>query len=443
MQIIISIERPGATARLGGLTVWRRLVRSLETLKTGPIKLFVAKEFEAASFPFSKPDGNLKIEWLAPGAASLTIAAILQCLQETHEEVLVVPGDLVIDPRLLRALVACPPSTALIDTALPQALVGSVGEVPSVSGGYVCGPAVLAQSWLESRDGPIWSQLTAGLSKDELDSCDVARLPTYAPELRKPMRPYWFRVGLSEPIVPAKPANLQTAKRLLLDATQKGALDIPALFHAPIEKFAAWRLADTAVTPNLITGLTTVFAWIATWQFAVGNLPLGISIALAVGVLDGIDGKLARLRLETSKVGELEHWLDFAYEWSWWAALAYHFSSSGILPNAWRLLGILAVAEVIDGLMKLSILRTFGKTIDEMGRFDRIVRLVGGRRNIYVWILALGIFVGHAGTAFTLVPWLEVGTALIHSFRAPWLIWNQPRPTRARESENSRLETSQ
>jgi Phosphatidylglycerophosphate synthase len=41
---------------------------------------------------------------------------------------------------------------------------------------------------------------------------------------------------------------------------------------------------------------------------------VGIGLALIVGVLDGLDGKLARLKLETSKAGKLEHLFDALFE---------------------------------------------------------------------------------------------------------------------------------
>jgi hypothetical protein len=55
---------------------------------------------------------------------------------------------------------------------------------------------------------------------------------------------------------------------------------------------------------------------------------------------------------------------------------------------------LLLVAEGIDGFAKGSVNFTIGKLIDELKAFERFVRLVGGRRNIYVWILALGLILG-------------------------------------------------
>src|SRR5207247_8162366 len=86
--------------------------------------------------------------------------------------------------------------------------------------------------------------------------------------------------------------------------------DIPAWFHAPIETFLVSRLCKTPITPNQLTLFCNVVAWTVTILLATGHLAWGLGLALIVGVLDGLDGKLARLKLETSKAGKLEHFFD-------------------------------------------------------------------------------------------------------------------------------------
>jgi uncharacterized membrane protein required for colicin V production len=48
---------------------------------------------------------------------------------------------------------------------------------------------------------------------------------------------------------------------------------------------------------------------------------------------------------------------------------------------------------------------------------------VGGRRNIYVWILALGLILGNVAEAFKLIAWWEAVTAAVHLARAAWALW--------------------
>jgi hypothetical protein len=78
---------------------------------------------------------------------------------------------------------------------------------------------------------------------------------------------------------------------------------------------------------------------------------------------------------------------------------------------------------VLNALARASIVRYYGKSISELGPFDRIFRLVGGRRNIYVWILALGLIYGTPAGAFKLIAWWEAVTAAIQLARAAWALW--------------------
>ena len=207
---------------------------------------------------------------------------------------------------------------------------------------------------------------------------------------------------------------MRTAERALLDTAQKGALDVPAIVHAPIENALVARLSRTSITPNQLSVFAAAVAWVATLLFVSGHLGAGLLVALAVGVLDGLDGKQARLKLETSRLGELEHVSDFAFELSWWSAIAWHFHAAGTLPQAGLVLLALYVAEAVDGLVKLAAMRRLGVMIDAAAPSMRLVRLLGGRRNVYVWIMAVGFVAGAPALAFGLLPLWEGATAALH-----------------------------
>ncbi|MEO5718773.1 MAG: CDP-alcohol phosphatidyltransferase family protein, partial [Chthoniobacterales bacterium] len=242
--------------------------------------------------------------------------------------------------------------------------------------------------------------------------------PAYSLELRRAVRPLW---------IPApEPGQRKEAERRILDAAQKGSLDLPAVVHGPIETFLVARLCKTSITPNQLTAFGNVVGWVTAILFATGHLVAGTLCALAVGVLDGLDGKQARVKVETSESGRLEHWFDAFYELSWAVALAYHFHASGQLPGAWLYLLILLGAEGVDGLAKLSVIRRYHRLIDELSPLDRKIRLLGGRRNIYVWILALGLLLGAPAQAFVVIAYWEAASALVHVARAFWVICVRP-----------------
>jgi len=405
---ILLIVDANAFLRIGGLPLWSRLARTLRQLGDAPIHVVLGDGLRRRmpTVEIENPRDRIDAVTIIDDGSRVTAATVLATLPVTTTTALIVPADRLIDPRILKRIEELRPPVVAIDSRAD-------GIAPR------CGPVLVDRSWLDSHPGDFDEQVERGLEQNSLPTLDIDRMPTYASHLRRDLRPF---------CLPAPTAQgWRTATRALLDSTQKGALDLPAIAHAPIEKTVAWWLADSSITPNQITVATNIVAWSATYLLFSGHLAWGLALALLVGVLDGVDGKLARLRLETSRLGELEHWADFFYEWSWWAALAYHLSASGQLATAWRSFVLLALVEIADGGAKLLNLRTFGRTIDEMGAFDRALRLVGGRRNVYVWLLTLGTVLGKTASTFTLLPWLQGATAVIHWLRIGWLLRDRRR----------------
>ena len=124
------------------------------------------------------------------------------------------------------------------------------------------------------------------------------------------------------------------------------------------------------------------------------------------------------LQVQTTKIGKGEHTLDYCLEMSWWAALAYYFHVSGQVPYAYLAWGIFFVSDVLDRLAKWSVERRLGRTLDDVSRFDRLVRYVSGRRNIYTWLFALCLLLGAPAKGFVLLCAWGVTSTAIHVFRA-------------------------
>jgi phosphatidylglycerophosphate synthase len=212
--------------------------------------------------------------------------------------------------------------------------------------------------------------------------------------------------------------NAKLAEQLLLDAAQNGTLDLPAIAHAPFETGIIRRLCRTRITPMQITLFTAAVSSVVTVLFASGYLLAGTWLALIVGVLDGLDGKQARVKVETTELGKREHVLDYILELSWWLALAYHFASSGALPNAYVLALLLVGSDLVDRYAKRIAKQHTGRNLDDVAPIDRFVRLIGGRRNIYIWMFAIGLALGSADKAFAFFCYWGAGTAAVHMVRA-------------------------
>jgi phosphatidylglycerophosphate synthase len=419
MKVAILADAPGAVVELCGVSLLERLLRTLQRVGVDEV-VILSSTPEALEKELAKPSRfRGEIAWTLqrrqPGP--VTIQEIRGVGAE-GDLILVLPGDTVWDDRLLALLLSRNEPGALLDSDPSPSVEPFTGQMPVTTRGSLTGAAVLDQGWMANESGPFLESLCRAVDEGRLPVLDIAAQPSYSLTMRRELRPLW---------IPAPPqARRKEAEQLILDSAQKGSLDLPAWVHGPIETFLVARLCKTAITPNQLTALCNVVAWAAVPLFAAGHLIWGTALALAVGVLDGLDGKQARVKVETSEAGKLEHWLDTLYELAWLFALAFYFQTSGQLPDAWKNLVLFLGAEGVDGLAKLSIIRRYGRLIDELSPLDRKIRFLGGRRNIYIWILAVGVLLGAPAKSFVVMVWWEAVTALVHVVRAIWAIWIRP-----------------
>src|SRR5438874_1313526 len=433
-ECVILADDPSALVELCGISTLERLLRTLQrcgieratVLSSTPDP--IAKELARPSWARAELHLTLRNRPAGP----VRLEQIVDLCPSSYDAIpllLVIPAGSVFDPRLLRALVSQNAPTVLVDSGVGPRIHALIGSAPDTSRGKLCGPALLEYDWASAQPrkySGLEEGLRNGLEHDRLAALDVSAQPSYYVSTRRKLRPFWF---------PAPSlSNRESAKRALLDSIQKGPTDIPAWFHAPIETFLVSRLCKTPITPNQLTLFCNVVAWTVTVLLVTGHVAWGLGLALIVGILDGLDGKLARVKLETSKAGQLEHFFDVLFENSWWIALAFYLHSTGKLPGAYHYLLLLLSAEALAKLARSSILRSSGKSVGELSRFDRIVRLIGARRNVHVWILAVGIVLRNPAGAFVLVAWWEAITAAAHLPRAAWTLWvgrsNAPRKGR-------------
>jgi phosphatidylglycerophosphate synthase len=276
---------------------------------------------------------------------------------EPLEPLLLIEAGLLADERLIDAFLSEARKRGAVGGPLvaigPDGAVGGLGWIPPGS---------------EPRD---WEDLA-----NEAERIDLGKVDTYSPERRRAVPLIWER--------PGDAASARRAGSALLDAAQKGCLDWPARFiHPPIENAAVRLLWPTPITPNMVSLLAFALGLYAAWCFASGAMWTGLLIALAVGPIDGIDGKLARARFEFSRWGDLEHVGDKIVEYLWFAGLAIAVGT----PDAWALMALtvcMALAEAVQGEFYR---RLTGAQLDDAGPLERNFRLVSGRRNTFFWCL--------------------------------------------------------
>ncbi|MFQ6053660.1 MAG: CDP-alcohol phosphatidyltransferase family protein [Candidatus Bathyarchaeia archaeon] len=200
---------------------------------------------------------------------------------------------------------------------------------------------------------------------------------------------------------------------------EKGASDLLAYYvHRPLENRIVSLLMRTPVTPNQLTAITNIAAYCVTALFFFGYLLPASALSFAVGLMDGLDGKLARARDAASNLGKMEHAFDLLYEFSWLAALSYYLnrSTGGSMPLVYGMLSITLIAFYrycydIFG-------RAMGTSLDIYGRIERAFRRIAGRRNLYNIHILVAILLGVPEYALISITVHAALTAFVYAWRA-------------------------
>jgi len=214
--------------------------------------------------------------------------------------------------------------------------------------------------------------------------------------------------------------DLDRAKELLAVHSQKkrGASDFIAHYlNRPMENKIVHLISDSWITPNQVTILTNVLAYIVTALFLFGHLLTGAVLAFIVGIVDGVDGKLARIRSRSTKLGLMEHVFDLLYEFSWLIALAFFVSRShGSLPLLITACSITFIAFYRFCYDQFG--RAIGVSLDVYGQFERAFRRIAGRRNIYNVYILVGALLGVPLYSLIGILFHSSLTAVVYASRA-------------------------
>lgn len=377
MQTIGLIFPQGPPAlSVGGIDIAERQVRQLR--RAGVARLLAVDVVPLTILPAD----------VEPIRAADLVTAITPA-----DHVVVMSPGLVIDERALTTVLA----SAAMATATPNApaiLVDPVALPADLDTGNGAERIDASTVWagLMLLPGGLVRDVARGLGDWDLAStllraavADPAAtrlaftaIPRYAANRRREVALVWAQ--------PQTPEAAVTTTAAIVAAAQKGCLDWPARFiHPPIEDALVRFLAPTPVTPNQVTLATGVIGVAAGIAFAYGALWWGLALALLTGPLDGVDGKLARTRIEFSKWGDLEHLLDKLLEYGWYLAIAGHFAATRASALPWALAALIILPALAEAVQGEVFRRLTGVQLDDAGPLERRIRLVSGRRNTFLW----------------------------------------------------------
>jgi len=403
---ILVADAPDALTELCGVNLVERLLRILQRLGFRRAIVFSSTpEIIGAELAKRSWAREQITAQLVPTAKPVTARRILE--QSQTARLLIVPANIYCDFRLLAALSAEKSSSVLVDSN-PPPFVQHMIQKPN-------GPALVTRDFLLacSDSVPVLEELKQKIDAREIDTLDAAKVDDYVTSMRRHVRPLCFLAPRAE--------NRRVAERIILDAAQKGTLDFPAYVHAPIETAIVSLLSKTRITPNQVTIAGFMIGCGATAAFVFGHARVGLLAALAFGIVDGLDGKLSRVKVETTERGKWEHHLDYLIENSWWTAIAFHLWQSAQLPNAFYFLALLIGSHLLDEFVKRRAKMATGRLLDDVAPFDRAFRLIAARRNVYVWVLTGGFLLGAFSQSYAIICGWAAITAAVHLVRSVWI----------------------
>lgn len=398
--VVLAIEeereagKPKALIKLCGVPLARRLLYTLRAVGLRDVIVVTGPDGQAVRDAIGDgEDLGMRIAYVESDGAF----PIPQLEALLDGPFLVVEGSYVLDERIARelarqeGLVVCYDSEPARVGAVRVFVEGAklkIGRDLDESSGVYIGAALCNAKVLPLLRGRSWLECLAQMAQEGcVAALDVAGIEPYVAGMRRRVKPFWFGVETKE--------DARLCKEMLVERAQKRTLDVLAWnFNRPIENWIVRRIADLPITPNQMSILTYVVAGLVTYLLLSGRLLPASLLAFAVNVMDGLDGKLARVKGMATKLGHLEHSFDLLYEQSWYIALAWaiHRLRGDPLPLVLGSAALLFDSFARHVSMQFS--QVMGVSLADYAPFDRRFRSFDGRRNIYTIYILLGAVFG-------------------------------------------------
>jgi phosphatidylglycerophosphate synthase len=306
--------------------------------------------------------------------------------------VLLLRADALFDPRVIETLIAAP------GTLLLAPWPDSAGKGTPVAAHIDAARFDEARAWLSDADD------AARLPDlQRVQPADIT--PAYIASLRKSETPY---------VLPVRPETAAELERQLFGAAYKSNTDLITKWAWPAPAAAVVRvLARRRVHPNVVTIASWLLAIAAMLLFAEGHFGLGLVAAWAMTFLDTVDGKLARVTLTASPIGNvLDHGLDLIHPPFWY--LAWGLGAAGLIDTAtWIVVGGYLAGRLLEGVFMLA----FSLETHCWKPIDTLFRTITARRNPNLILLTVATLAGAAELGMPMVAIWTLVSIVFHCVR--------------------------
>jgi len=279
--------------------------------------------------------------------------------------------DFVLEDSLIKALVRTPDCLLV---------------VPLADGGRA---AVAAHAPRESVEQVIRLLRQPQSAPNDIAAVDLAIMgpaemgSTYDQALRRRAAP--FALPLT--------ANTQlSAERRMFRASYKGVTDFVTKWLWPWPAFWATRwCAAHGLSANMVTAASLLLVLLAMGLFARGYFAAGLVVAWLMTFLDTVDGKLARVTLTSSRIGNVfDHGIDLLHPPFWYVAWYFGLAAGATQSQALWLAGAVwtvVIGYVVGRLQEGFFLWRYGFELHAWRPLDAAFRLFTARRNPNLAIL--------------------------------------------------------
>lgn len=229
--------------------------------------------------------------------------------------------------------------------------------------------------------------------------------------LRKREPPYLLRL---------QPETLAAVERRVFAGAYKGVTDAVTLYVWPAPARAVTRFcARHGITPNQVTSASLVLVLAAMWLFWTGRYGPGLLAAWAMTFLDTVDGKLARVTLQSSPFGNFfDHSIDLVHPPFWWWAWIVGLPAAGLaIEHPTMVLVAIVAGYVLQRIEEGVFIACFRMQMHVWERFDSRFRLITARRNPNLVLLTAATLAGRPDLGIIAVAVWTVVSLMIHAVR--------------------------
>ena len=213
-------------------------------------------------------------------------------------------------------------------------------------------------------------------------------------------------------------ANVDAVEKRLFQGSYKGVTDLVTkyVWPPPARVVTRW-CAVAGITPNQVTFAGLLLTIAAFYLFWTGQFAAGLVAAWIMTFLDTVDGKLARVTLTSSKIGNVfDHGIDLIHPPFWWWAWLVGAQALGfVVPHAGLLLAVVVGGYVLQRVEEGIFLGLFKVEMHAWRPFDSFFRLITARRNPNLIMLTVSALAGRPDLGFVAVAAWTAICLVVHA----------------------------